>query len=105
MTVRLHGRGAVEFQVRALADGLLEGCHRVAPAPDEVTLGGCKTAVAGTYALQFLAVAAKCAPLAEFVTLTLVSGDMPLKVEFDLEPGVVTYFVAPKCGSDDGAEE
>ena len=52
-----------------------------------------------------LAVTAKCAPLAEFVTLTLVSGDMPLKVEFDLEPGVVTYFVAPKCGSDDGDDE
>jgi len=57
-----------------------------------------------TFALRYLGLFAKAAPLSDSVTLSL-SPDVPLVVNFQLgEVGNVKFYLAPKLGDEDDAE-
>jgi len=98
VAITMGGFG-VDFNVTSLCDGL-QGAHLHLSRetdPDVRTSGEDQ---AGEFALSYLEAATKCTPLADTVTLTLADG-VPLNIKFDLAPGHVSYFVAPKYESDD----
>ena len=80
----------------------LSSTQSVDAKPDESTTIFCETPLSLSFALRFLCLFTKATPLSSTVTLSMVSNEVPLVVEYPIsnDKGSIRYYLAPKFDDD-----